>query len=136
MDAKFTYTVGNTESGEVVEAGMGRTAAYKLAKSDPTYKVFKVPAPAPAAEEEVDLDSPTPAEETPDLDSELTGDELVLSLRRNGATWKAIALTMGYGWNGANMDGGRAKRAYNRALKAEAAANEPQPEKISDNVAA
>jgi hypothetical protein len=46
-------------------------------------------------------------------------DARVLALKEAGATWRFIATEMGWGWNGANMDGGRAKRAYLRALKAQ-----------------
>lgn len=63
-------------------------------------------------------------------------DARVLALKEAGATWKFIALEMGYGWNGANMDGGRAKRAYNRAVKAGVAAGEVKlPKTLTDKLA-
>jgi len=56
-----------------------------------------------------------------DTTATLTDDQIrdrkVLKLKLMGATWQFIATTCGWGWNGANMDGGRAKRAYLRALK-------------------
>jgi hypothetical protein len=44
-------------------------------------------------------------------------DAWVYEAKHSGATWKSIALTCGWGWNGGNMDGGRAKRAFNRHNK-------------------
>lgn len=44
-------------------------------------------------------------------------DAWVWQAKHDGQTWKTIAITCGFGWNGANMDGGRAKRAFNRHNK-------------------
>lgn len=65
-----------------------------------------------------------------------TTDAYVLALKENGATWKFIALEFGWGWNGTNMDGGRAKRAYLRARKAGVDATEVElPEELATKLA-
>lgn len=48
-----------------------------------------------------------------------TSDAIAHALKAKGATWKFIATVhLGVSWDGANMDGGRALRAVNRAKKA------------------
>lgn len=48
-----------------------------------------------------------------------TSDAIAYALKSKGATWKFIATVhLGVSWDGANMDGGRALRAVNRAKKA------------------
>lgn len=65
------------------------------------------------------MTAPTTTTNTPaEQKAQELKDARVLALKEAGATWRFIAMEMGYGWNGANMDGGRAKRAYNRAKKA------------------
>lgn len=61
----------------------------------------------------------TTTTKAPKLTDAQLADLRVRILKDGGATWRSIADLMGFGWNGANMDGGRAKRAYNRAVKAE-----------------
>lgn len=68
--------------------------------------------------------TPTTAKTTAEQKAQQKQDMQVLGLKAAGATWKFIAIEMGWGWNGANMDGGRAKRAYLRAVKREVVAAE------------
>lgn len=81
--------------------------------------------------------TPTTAKTTAEQKAQQKQDMQVLGLKAAGATWKFIAIEMGWGWNGANMDGGRAKRAYLRAVKAEAKVEQVKlPQTLTKKLAA
>lgn len=73
----------------------------------------------PEVEEVTEEEAPAaPAEEAKPQAAYTAADLQIWGLRDAGLTWRLTAEIAGFGWNGANMDGGRALRAWKRADKA------------------